>query len=278
MNINNTEKIKRTVIKNKQKCNMLYESLKKNYLFMICIIIQIFAFAILYPSNPTFGIIINIILGIITFIIGTIIGYYVHVLSHLLDFKEIFDTCYESSYTFGHLLRKIPTPIMWLLHKIIYLFDFHDKIHHNTNINSKWNNIIIEIIMNLYTEGIALIILLKIFDFGVQLRGYTFKLNYPILFAWSILYTTIHNINYNIITPICHIQHHIDKNTNFGIDLMDIIFETKYDTNSEEMNHAALNVIFIMIFIIFIKDIYKPKNKNGFMNYFYNSINWLITN
>jgi uncharacterized membrane protein YeaQ/YmgE (transglycosylase-associated protein family) len=261
---------------NKNKWKMFYDSLKKNYLLTICLIIQIFAFSILYPSNPTFGMIINIILGIVTFIIGTILGYCVHVLSHLFNFKEIFETYYKSSNTFGHLLRKLPKSIMWLLYKIIYLLDFHDKIHHNTNINSNWKNIIIETLMNLYTEGIALIIFLKLLDFGVQLRGQIYKLNYPILFAWSILYTTIHNINYKIITPICHIQHHKDKNTNYGIDFMDIIFETKYDNNSEEMNHGALNVILIMLLIIFLKDLYKPKNI--LMKFFYNSINWLVTN
>ena len=103
------------------------------------------------------------------------------------------------------------------------------------------------------------------------------KLNYPILFAWSILYSTIHNVNYNIITPICHIQHHLNEKTNYGIDFMDILFGSKYDDVPEEMNHASLNVILILLFIIFIKDYWKPKKENGVSKYLYNFVNWFVS-
>ena len=62
---------------------------------------------------------------------------------------------------------------------------------------------------------------------------------------WGILYTTVHNINYNIVPSSVHIKHHLDKNTNYGIDIWDIIFQTKYNndpTDIENINHYTINL------------------------------------
>jgi len=277
MGVNNNYNSNEKVYEIFDRWKMLFKSLKSNYLLTICIIIQVFALSILYPSNPQVGIIGNIIFGIITFIISIVAGYYVHFFSHILDYEEIYLYICNSSNIVGTLFRKMPKLIKWIFDKFVYLLDFHDKIHHNTNINKQWQNVLIELIMNIYTEGVALIILFKILNFGIQIRDHILKFNYPILFAWSILYSTIHNINYNIITPICHIQHHINEKTNYGIDFMDILFGSKYDDVPEEMNHASLNVILILLFIIFIKDYWKPKKENGISKYLYNFVNWFVS-
>lgn len=277
MGVNNNYNSNEKVYEIFDRWKMLFKSLKSNYLLTICIIIQVFALSILYPSNPQVGIFGNVIFGIITFIISIVVGYYVHVFSHILDYEEIYLYICNSSNIFGTLFRKMPKPIKWIFDKFVYLLDFHDKIHHNTNINKQWQNVIIEFLMNIYTEGVLLIILFKILNVGIQIRGQILKFNYPILFAWSILYSTIHNINYNIITPICHIQHHLNEKTNYGIDFMDILFGSKYDDVPEEMNHASLNVILILLFIIFIKDYWKPKKENGFSKYLYNFVNWFVS-
>lgn len=277
MGVNNNYNSNEKVYEIFDRWNMLFKSLKSNYLLTTCIIIQVFALSILYPSNPQVGIFGNVIFGIITFIISIVVGYYVHVFSHILDYEEIYLYIFNSSNIVGTLFRKMPKPMKWIFDKIVYLLDFHNKIHHNTNINKQWKNVLIELLMNIYTEGVALIILFKILNFGIQIRDYILKLNYPILFAWSILYATIHNINYNIITPICHIQHHLNEKTNYGIDFMDILFGSKYDDVPEEMNHASLNVILILLFIIFIKDYWKPKKENGVSKYLYNFLNWFVS-
>jgi len=277
MGVNNNYNYNEKVYEIFDRWKMLFKSLKSNYLLTICIIIQVFALSILYPSNPQVGIFGNVIFGIITFIISIVVGYYVHVFSHILDYEEIYLYICSSPNIVGTLFRKMPKPIKWIFDKIVYLLDFHDKIHHNTNINKQWQNVLIELLMNIYTEGVALIILFKILNFGIQIRGHILKLNYPILFAWSILYATIHNINYNIITPICHIQHHLNEKKNYGIDFMDILFGSKYDDIPEEMNHASLNVILILLFIIFIKDYWKPKKENGISKYLYNFVNWFVS-
>ncbi len=277
MGVNNNYNSNEKVYEIFDRWKMLFKSLKNNYLLTICIIIQVFALSILYPSNPQVGIFGNVIFGIITFIISIVIGYYVHVFSHILDYEEIYLYICRSPNFVGTLFRKMPKPIKWIFDKFVYLLDFHDKIHHNTNINKQWQNVLIEMFMNIYTEGVSLIILFKILNFGIQIRGHIFKFNYPILFAWSILYATIHNVNYNIITPICHIQHHLNEKTNYGIDFMDILFGSKYDDVPEEMNHASLNVILILLFIIFIKDYWKPKKENRISKYLYNFVNWFVS-
>ena len=252
-------------------CNFkkLYHSIKQNYLLTICTIVQILAMSILYPSNPQAGIAANIIFGFMTYELSCVAGYYVHVMFHNVDFGE--------KYKSSTIVKSIPKSIDYILQKLVYIADFHDKIHHDSRINKLWYNIAIEAILNIIVEGVGLIALLKIVDFGIQIYGYTLKFNYPILFAWSISYSTIHNINYNIITPICHIQHHINKKTNYGSDFMDILYNTKYDDKPEEINHASINVILSMLFIIFIKDFYKPQNENRISTYFYNLVNWLVS-
>lgn len=272
-NYNYNEKVYEII----NRWKILSKSLKSNYLLTTCIIIQVLALSILYPSNPQICIFGNIIFGFITFVISIVVGYYVHVYSHLIDFDEIYQYLYNSPNFVGRFFRKMPKPIKWAIDKFVYLLDFHDKIHHNTNINKQWQNVLIEMLMNIYTEGVALIILFKILNFGIQIRDNIFKFNYPILFAWSILYATIHNVNYNIINPICHIQHHINNKTNYGIDFMDILFGSKYDELHEEMNHASLNVILILLFIIFIKDYWNPEKENGVSKYLYNFVNWFVS-
>jgi len=277
MGVNNKYNSNKKVYEIFDRWKMLFQSLKSNYLLSTCIIIQVFALSILYPSNPQIGIFGNVIFGIITFVISIVTGYYVHVFSHILDYEEVYLYICNSSNIFGRILRKMPKPIKWIFDKFVYLLDFHDKVHHNTNVNKQWQNVLIELFMNIYTEGVALIILFKILNFGIQIRGHILKFNYPILFAWSILYSTIHNVNYNIITPICHIQHHLNEKTNYGIDFMDILVGSKYDDVPEEMNHASLNVILILLFIIFIKDYWKPKKENGVSKYLYNFVNWFVS-
>ena len=43
-------------------------------------------------------------------------------------------------------------------------------------------------------------------------------------------------------------DHHKQKNTNYGIDLMDIIIGTKYDWNDlEDYNHYSINAIILTL-------------------------------
>lgn len=253
----------------KYKFLKLYEVIKQNYLLCFCSIYHVIAMSILYPFNLQNGSFINILIGVITYTLCSVLGYYVHVFSHIVNFEQIYKSLKISTY--------LPKPIDFIIKKIVYILDFHDKIHHNTKINKLWYNIVIETLINLFIEGVGLIILLKIFNFRFSIKGNIFKFNYPILFAWSLTYATVHNINYHMITPICHIQHHLNKKTNYGTDFMDILFSSKYNDVTEEMNHFSVNVILFTLFIIFIKDFWKPKEENGFSKYLYNFVNWFVS-
>ena len=75
---------------------------------------------------------------------------------------------------------------------------------------------------------------------------------------WALFYATVHNINYRIIEPIEHENHHKDEKTNYGIDIVDIILNSKYNTKHksnipitiEDHNHAAINIVIITILIL----------------------------
>ena len=72
------------------------------------------------------------------------------------------------------------------------------------------------------------------------------------------MYATIHNINYNIIHPLTHQQHHWNDKTNYGIDIWDIIIGSKYDWNEvETYNHTAINLIVITAVIYYISNKFK---------------------
>ena len=248
---------------NKIYCRILLtkDSLVINYVCSISIIIQVVAFSLLYPSNPDVGDVGDILFGFITIFVAILMGYYVHVFSHMIDYEELYLRIYNSSIW----IRKLPKWFHFIISQFVFLIDFHDKIHHDTTINKTWYNILTEFLINLYTEGLCAIIMFKGLDFGLSIGGKLFKFNYTIIFAWCVLYATIHNINYNIITPVCHIQHHINNNTNFGIDFADILLGSKYDAIPEEMNHVAINVIMIMLLLIYLKSFYENKDNNLFM-------------
>ena len=63
-------------------------------------------------------------------------------------------------------------------------------------------------------------------------------------------------INYDIIKPISHKNHHLNVNTNYDILLWDTILNTKYDYNDiiEDVNHCSYNIVILTILIVcFIK-------------------------
>ena len=62
-------------------------------------------------------------------------------------------------------------------------------------------------------------------------------------------------INYHILKVPTHVKHHEDVNSNFGPDIMDILFKTKQNgDNIEDMNHGVINVVIILSFILITKN------------------------
>ena len=137
---------------------------------------------------------------------------------------------------------------------IYYTCDFHDKIHHDTSVNKEPMNLIIEFIQNFLMEGGFLILLSYWSNFSIGINKFKFKFNRAVLLLWGLLYATVHNINYIILGCDQHVKHHINPKTNYGIDVLDILFDTKYDIyNIENINHGAINVVVITLIIYYFK-------------------------
>ena len=77
-----------------------------------------------------------------------------------------------------------------------------------------------------------------------------------VILLWALMYATAHNINYLFLKPTVHRDHHLHEDTNYGLDIADIIFDTKYDlTDIEDYNHISINLIVITaIMVYFFKD------------------------
>jgi len=213
-----------------------YKSIKQNYIFYIVLISCLYAFTKCNYNKSSF----TLTILSIGFITGY--GYIMHYLSHYLNttMSEIYST-YDNVFTRNKYID-------WLMRKYIYFMEFHDTTHHDTEINKKPTNIALEFLNNLATQGVLLIILKYVLNF----------IDNRVVFLWAFFYATVHNINYIIVKPSTHKEHHINDKTNYGIDIWDIIVGSKYDWNNiETHNHAAINLIVITAVIMYLSNRFK---------------------
>lgn len=228
--------VKNTNIKNissDMQLQKIKENLKINYIFYIVLLCCLFILSRCKIIHKSFLCIL------ISFITVSIISYIGHKTSHSVNYTENYKNL-------PLLIKNIPG-----ISKICYMIDFHRQIHHDTSINKQWKNIVYEFIHNLIFQGFGIILISKFLNY----------LDNRMLIIWGLSYATIHNINYNIIHPTCHRDHHINDKTNYGIDIYDIIFDTKYDLNDlENYNHYSINLIIITGLIMFLTNYLYKKN------------------
>ena len=207
----------------KHRIRLVLRSIKLNSVFWI--ILGLSLFSIHKASKTT-----TFIEVLFSMMYAMFCGYWVHVISHTYSFeKEFLD---ENSH---HILKTIAK-----------LIDFHDQTHHDSSKNRSTLNVIIEIIENFVMQT------LSIFISSITIFGKTIMISKPAIVLWGLLYTTIHHINYNTLeTSEMHIQHHINSNTNYFPDFLDILFDTKYDMeNIEDINSCSINIILLTILIL----------------------------
>jgi hypothetical protein len=136
-------------------------------------------------------------------------------------------------------------------HKIPPMTFFHG-FHHNHKINTTWYAELIETVVNILgSGGLSLAIMNMLVDgiFNIKL------LDNDVLLFTTFLYTSFHMINYHVLKVPTHVKHHEKPNTNFGPDIMDILFNTKQDRdNIEDMNHGVINVVLILSLILITKN------------------------
>lgn len=261
----NTNQNKQPHDKHKHSPPTITQSIKTNILFWISVIISILVISYCSTGHS----VSSYISGIFTFIFITFWGYLMHYISHSFNFTK----AYENST--NYLLQQFhKIPVLNQIIKTILetTIDFHAITHHDTSINRTPTNVIIEAVQNFLTQG-GLFVFFNNYaspeftlfkppttDLSVSPSSQPFKinLNNHVLKLWAIFYATIHNINYRFTAPIEHENHHIDPKTNYGIDVVDIILNSKYNTKHnptqhitiEDHNHGTLNIIIITIMLI----------------------------
>ena len=207
---------------------ILLKSLLKNITFYVIAMYCLF----LLSKKQLFS--IKFIQCIITWVFICMFGYFIHLFSHQIDLRSTYNQI-DNIFTQNEYINKY-------MNILLDVYDFHDKIHHNIEVNKQPHNIFYEFIMNIYTQGICVIVFVE----SMKL------LDYNVIVLWAFLYATVHNINYLYLSPTTHRDHHIDSSTNYGIDTLDIIFNTKYDVNDiEDLNHASINLLVITYIILY---------------------------
>ena len=164
----------------------------------------------------------------LTAIITANASYFFHMLLHKVNYKKLYKKINKCNniYTENGIMNTI-------LKYLCEMFDFHDKIHHDSNVNKTNKNKIVEFILNNVVISLILIILKYILE----------NCSYYILLYWGLIYSSIHIINYDIVKEPTHAMHHIDKYTNLGPYICDIMYGTTYDDTDENVNYCAINHI-----------------------------------
>ena len=207
----------------------LIKNIKINFIFYLSILISIYF--ICKEENK------SLLIGISSFIFVSMSGYFVHFISHFTNYTKIFDTLDN------YITRNKFTA--YFIRKTCKLVDFHDEIHHDTSVNKTFKNIIMEFGLNFATQAGGLLTLMY----------FSRQMSYWVVALWGLLYSTIHIINYEFVKPKSHMFHHVNKHTNYGLDIWDVIFNTKYKGNNhdtENINHGAINVILLTGIIIYV--------------------------
>jgi hypothetical protein len=208
----------------------LLASFKINYIFYIGCLLCILGLS--YVSNTSF------VKLLATFICISFIGYVAHVGSHMNIAKEMAEN-FKKKIGYG---QKNKGWISWIANQTVEFYDFHDTVHHDVSVNKKWNNIMIEAIGNFWFQA-GMVLVLK------------FILHYmdtSMIIIWGISYATVHNINYILFPSKVHMKHHSNKHTNYGMDIWDILFNTKYEddlTEIENINHYTINFAICTVII-----------------------------
>jgi len=208
---------------------MLYKHFLKNIPFYI-----VLGYCLYLISGKSFCS-FNYLRCIFSWIFIGILGYFTHVISHNVDLRKIYNM-FDNVFTRNEYYNKA-------IDAILKVYEFHDESHHNLEINKEPLNIFYEFVTNIYTQGIWFILLVEF----VKL------IDTKVVLLWCFMYATIHNINYNILHPSVHRDHHKDCHTNYGIDVMDILFNTKYDKEDiENFNHVSINLLILTLIILLL--------------------------
>jgi sterol desaturase/sphingolipid hydroxylase (fatty acid hydroxylase superfamily) len=130
-----------------------------------------------------------------------------------------------------------------ILTSVFRFMDFHSVTHHDSSINKQPVNVCYEFMNNFFTQGGWLVLFVWFCNRCIDMR---------VILLWALMYASAHNINYMFLKPTVHRDHHLHEDTNYGLDIADIIFDTKYDLNDiEDYNHISINLIVITAIMVY---------------------------
>jgi hypothetical protein len=218
-------------VSHETQMNALKQNFKINYPFYLTIIICCYVFAT-KQTNSYFW--LRFVKLIFTFFVSMIIGHTIHWVAHHINFENYLNSC-------DNILTRTPF-VKNISSFICKLIDFHSITHHESKINKKHINIVGEILNNVITQSVFVVWFIQnLLDFRIVL-------------LWSLYYATTHNINYSLLKPTTHRDHHLNHTTNYGLDVTDILFNTKYNWEDiENYNHSIINLIAITSLILYLK-------------------------
>jgi len=230
-----TKKTKKRKEKKDFKIETLYKSLEINKYFFVVLVLSLSLYC--HYKNKSFT------SSLLTFVLMTLLGYLAHVISHSFNANETFEKLENKTFFTSNEYTK---PV---IKNTCDFIDFHDKVHHDTKINKEPLNIFYEVCNNFLIQG-GLVYLFYIVSRYIE----------PEMFIlWAFMYTTIHHVNYTIIGSEEHKQHHANKYTNYGLDIWDIIFNTKPEESEEKegehpenFNHIIFNLLIGLVILYFI--------------------------
>jgi hypothetical protein len=210
------------------------KSIRLNYVFYIVSVICIY-YLTLYTKH-------SLISSLATFVSISLLGYIAHAICHVINIEWVFkklDTHLNHILTSNKLVNK------YIIDPSIEFYNFHEITHHDTSVNKQWYNIAYEFVGNFWFQaGTTLVV-----KYALSL------MDYSVIVLWGLMYATVHNINYNLYPSHIHAKHHLNKFTNYGIDIWDIMFNTKYEgdfSDIEDINHYSINVILCTIVICIV--------------------------
>ena len=170
-----------------------------------------------------------------------ITGHISHRVSHHLNFTDIYNKFKKNN---------VNPCLDNVILKTCRILDFHSITHHDSTINKQAENILYEFLNNILAQGGMLILMVTFINYFIDFR---------VILMWMLAYATNHNINYLILKPSTHRDHHLHDDTNYGIDIADILFDTKHDLDDiETHNHISINIILVTLLIVYC---YKWYNK-----------------
>lgn len=178
------------------------------------------------------------IITLLTFVGVSMLGYITHAISHLPEVIKLYDIAYNrlNSCTTSPYLKYILDQGYWFI-------NFHETVHHDTTVNKWAHNVINEFVGNFLFQA----------GWFILLRWILTQVDVYAILVWGLLYSTVHNVNYLIYPSEVHMLHHVDKHTNYGIDIWDIIYGTKYAGNTsdiENINHYAINMTILTLGVV----------------------------